>query len=270
MKPKKIKAIDFCEISEAASSVLAKNGNRLLLIAAIALSMIPFVAYSFLDTAFAAVLHPALVDQGSGTTVLLATLVFLVLTASFTVFLVLPLLLGILRMAWRMAEGDDVVLADLFSSFSTARTYRRSLGLSVSALLRIGLLVALVCLTCGIAISFFWGSITAGLLCGLIVLLEVAVGALLLLRQFPCLAIALYEDTPMRDARRIARHLTSRYRFGGILFFLHFVPRFLLGLLTLGIFLIWEVLPRMCVSYFLYCRKMNDMMIQSEEYKNHE
>lgn len=270
MKQKKKNEIDFRELSEEAGDVLAKNGNRLLLIATIALLMIPFVAYSFLDTSFAAVMQSALMREDSGAIIALATLVFFVLITAFTVFLVLPLLVGLLRMAWRMTEGEDVVLADLFSSFSSVKTYRRSLCLSAGALWRIGLLVAVVCLTCGIAVSFFERSVEVGLLCGLIVLLEVAVGALLLLRQFPCLAIALYEDTPMRNVRMIARHLMKRCRFCGILFYLHFVPHFLLGLLTLGIFLIWEVLPRMCISYFLYCRKINDMMIQSEEYKNHE
>ena len=270
MKPKNIKPPDFRELREEAGDVLAKDGNRLLLIEATVLSLVPFVTYPFLYTAFSAVLQPLLYNEAADWMVALVLVGFFLLLAALTVFLTLPLLLGVLRMAWRMTEGEEVVLADLFSSFSTAKTYRRSLHLSARTFWRLGLLVAVVCLTCGIAVSAFERTVAVGLLCGFVVLLEVAVGVTLLLRQFPCLAVAIYEDTPMRDARRIARNLTRRCCFGGLLFWLHFVPHLLLGLLTFGIFLIWEVLPRMCVSYFLYCRKINDMMIQSEEYKNHE
>lgn len=270
MKPKTIGSPDIREIREAAGGVLSKNGNRLLLIEALVLSLVPLVAYSFVHTAFAAVLQ-LLIEKGEADGIVaLVTVGFLLAMLSLTLFVTLPLLLGVLRMAWRMAEGHDVVLAELFSSFATAKTYRRSLRLSVGVFWRLGALIAVVGITCAATVAFFERLVVVGLLCGVVVLLEVAVGGMLLLRQFPCFAIAMYEDTPMRDARRIARNLTRRCRFGGILFFLHFVPHLLLGFVTFGIFLIWEVLPRMCVSYFLYCRKINDMMIQSEEYKNHE
>lgn len=265
MRQKNLEAPEFRPISEAAGRVLAKDGNRLLLIEAVVLSLVPFVAYPFLRTAFGALLQPFFVHEDTAWQVVLLTVVYLLGIVAWTLFLVLPLLLGILRMAWQMTEGQDTVLADLFSSFSDRKTYRLSLRLGAGVCWRLGLLLAVVAVTCRIAVAFFGGSLVAGLLCGVLVLLEVAVGAWLLLRQFFCLAVAIYGDVSVRDARKLSRHLSRRCRFGGLLFWLRFVPHLLLGLVTFGIFLIWEVLPRMCVSYFLYCRKINDMMIQSEE-----
>ena len=269
MHTRKVKAPDAFEIRAKAGEILAVRGNRLMLIEACVVLLITVMLYFVLYTSFGIVYEAVFADAEPWMSVLWSALYGLILFL-LTLFFTVPLFLGLLRMAWDMENGNETTLPRLFSSFESRKLYGRSLRLSFGAVWRVGLIAVTVALTYEVTRYFFAGSLFAGVLCGLAVLLEIFIGILLCLRRFPTLAVAMYEQTPLSQARRIARELTRLCPSGGVLFFLSFVPHILLGIATFGIFLIWEVLPRMCVSYFLYCRKMNEMIIRSEEYKKHE
>ena len=55
-----------------------------------------------------------------------------------------------------------------------------------------------------------------------------------------------------------ARSLGVRYGIG-------FYPRIVLSLLTLGVLLLADVLPRMLIAYFRLCNKLNEITTRSEE-----
>ena len=268
MQERKRKAPDVLELRARAGEILSVHGNRLMLIEAIVILLITVMLYSFGNTAFVLLLDAVVVSAPWAEPLLQAA--YWLLVTLFTLFFTLPLSLGLLRMSWDMEIGTETSLLRLFSSFSCGRTYLRSLRLSFGAVWRTLLIVIAVALTCNLTLYFFAGSLLAGILCGALVVVEIAVWSLLVLRRFPTLAVAMYEETPLPRARAIALQITRRCPMGGLKFFLRFLPQILLGLLTFGIFLIWEVLPRMCVTYFLYCRHMNETIIRSEEYKKHE
>ena len=119
--------------------------------------------------------------------------------------------------------------------------------------------------TCGAAGYFFPEELWAGFLCGVAVLIEILLWLFLVLRRFAVFAAAFYEDLSIRDARKIAKTIAKHNRFGGVRFFFAYLPRILLGILTFGVYLLWDVLPCMGVAYFSYCKQMNDMIIRSEE-----
>ena len=125
--------------------------------------------------------------------------------------------------------------------------------------------VLAVTATCGAAMYFFGGNLLAGILCGVAVLLEVFLWLFLVLRRFPVFAVAFDEELSIKDARRIAKEMARYDRLGGMRFFFAYLPRILLGLLTFGVYLLWDVLPCIGVAYFSYCKQMNDMIIGSEE-----
>ena len=269
MQKHRVKSPDAFDVRTKAGEILASRGNRLLLIEALIVFLIITPLYTTLYSAYDAICNGL---QQSLTPIQQSAILwtYVALTAILTLFFILPLLLGLLRMSWEMENGLETSLIRLFSSFQDRKAYGRALALSFGAFWRVGLVVLTVWLTCMLTLRFFSRSLLAGLLCGLAVLAETVIGFLLCMRHFPTLAIAMYEQMSLKDARAIAKSMTKVCPFGGALFFFSFVPQIVLGLLTFGIFLIWEVLPRMCVSYFLYCKEMNEMIIRSEEYKKHE
>ena len=86
----------------------------------------------------------------------------------------------------------------------------------------------------------------------------------MLFRDFSLMAEVLVSDLSVKEARKAVRKRRPR---GGVRFAIGFLPWILLGILTLGVMLLWEVLPSMAVAYFRYCRQLkeNGLNIDSEE-----
>ena len=49
-------------------------------------------------------------------------------------------------------------------------------------------------------------------------------------------------------------------------FIISFLPSILLGILTLGIYLVWETLPKMAISYFCYVGQI-DLQYVADDYE---
>ena len=264
MRSNTIKCPDLSVLRADADRLLATNGNRLVLIEAIVVLLVTVMPYVMLWSTYEILLQGLFANTEDAVELLLSVGCW-ILTVLLSLLFTCPLLIGFLRMSWDIEVGGETLLSRLFSSFMSRGTYLRAISLSVGFLWRVALIAGVVAVTCLGTRHFFAGSLLAGVLCGLAVLTELILGICLCLRYFPTLAVAMYEETPLPRAREIARKMMCRCPRAGVWFFLYFIPHILLGLLTFGIFLIWEVMPRMCVTYFLYCRKMNEMMIRSEE-----
>ncbi len=246
----------------AAGDALARDGRRLVLIEAIVVTCIMVGVFVMLYQVFS--VHGILFPM-TEIEILLFYTVYYLLVCGLVLFVTLPLLLGLLRLSGRVEEDETPVLAELFYYFSSGRLYRRALSLSFGGFWRMLCVVLAVAATCGATVYFFPGELLAGFLCGVAVLIEILVWLLLVLRGFSVFAVAFYDEVPLREARAMARTLVKGDRFGGLRFLFACLPRILLGLLTFGVYLLWDVLPRMGVAYFSYCKQMNDMIIRSEE-----
>lgn len=257
---------DFASAYREAGQILGSNGNRLLLIEAILISLLTVLLYVFLCDTYVILLGYWMYGTDLWLSVVLSVLLG-VLISLLTLFFTIPLLIGLFGLAGDVEQGRACVLADLFSPFSSAKTYRRALALSWGAFWRLGLTVLAVSLTCHVGVLFFEGSLLAGLICGVAVAVEILVGLWLCGKCFSSLSVAHSSDVPIKDAREYAKGIWRMCRTGGAIFVLNLLPRILLGLLTLGVLLLWDTLPRMLVAYFRYCRYMNEMIIRSEEYK---
>ena len=161
------------------------------------------------------------------------------------------------------------MLAELFAPFGNRALYSRILALSYGWLWRLVVLLCVIAATCHASSALFDARPLPGVLCGIAVSFEILLGALWLFRSFSVTSVVIGKEMPLAAAKKAARAASRLCPTGGIRFLLSMIPHLLLGLLTFGIFLIWEVLPRMCVAYFLYCNNLSENIDhQSEEYKN--
>lgn len=257
---------DFFEIGREAKAILARHENRLTLMLAILVTLAMCGVYITFGSAYWLLLG---VLATTTLTLFLASLLFAVLICLLTLLFALPLAVGLFWMAGKMAHGEEVTLAALFEPFGSRRAYVRALGLSWGAFWRFGLTAFTVYLTCTVSLSLFEGSLLAGIVCGVLVVAEVALGLLLITRNFTVLATVSARDISAKEARMLVRNGYGRR--GGIVFFVGFLPWLLPGICTFGILLLWDTLPRMLITYFRYSDAINQMtIIQSEEYTNHE
>ena len=190
---------------------------------------------------------------------------FLIAAVLITWMLTLPYLLGILKLACMIGREEDASLADVFSSFASLRAYGKELWLSFNIIWKLWLIFDLAAGICYLTAKLAPGNLLAAIVAALLVICEVLLGFVLCLLRFPHLYAALREDESQRAARAHAREMARACPTGGVMFFLGYVPWICLGVLSVGIFLLADVLPRMCVSYFRYCDMINESMTRSEE-----
>ncbi|MBQ8432880.1 MAG: hypothetical protein IJX28_08365 [Clostridia bacterium] len=175
-------------------------------------------------------------------------------------FLALPLLHGILELSLAMVEGKDAPLSLIFRPFSGARRYRRCLRSSFALLWRGALTVMAVTATYSLVSTLFAGNLAAGVICAVLILGELFLGFWLCVGLFP-LFYCTVEDgrMPWRSARAAAVKLRRAFPLCGFRFFGGFLPRILLGCCTLGILLLADTLPMMCLTYTVECKKMSEI-----------
>lgn len=265
MKPKS-NSPSFAETWRQAGTVLSKHENRLTLIEAILVTFVVAMLYGTLQSVTALIIAPFEGEETLSALILGLVVigVYFLLILLVTLFLTLPLVFGILTMASRAARGEEITLSMLFSPFSAGRRYARALGFSWAFLWRLSLFSLVAALTWSISIAFLGKAIWVWLLCGLLTALETVLFFWLSARRFFALAALIEADVPLRRAKRMVRGLPNVR--GQLIFLVRFVPWILLGLVTVGILLLWDTLPRMAVMYFCYATRINEMnMIRSEE-----
>ena len=179
---------------------------------------------------------------------------------------ILPLLWGVLQLAGQVERGASPVLADVFSPFTDKESYRRAVWLSFGLLWRALGTLGITLLTYEALLRYAGGSLLWGTVGGILIVLELTLGVALLIGWFPTAAVALWErELSPAEIRVQASRMRRAHPFAGFYFFFGFLPWICLGILTVGIFLLADVLPRMSVGYFRYCNFMTDSLIRMEE-----
>ncbi len=232
-----------------AGELLSQNANRLLLWKATLILLLPVGAYFCFGYLFAVLLMPLSEDS-----VWIPVLLFLwgVTVSLFSMLVMLPLLQGLLQLARRICLEEEVALAELFRSFSGVRIYLRAVGrasLTVLRLLGLALPLLLLELLC---FAWFqdamWVQVLLRSLEGILLLL----GLLLWSRRFYMPHLSALPSSLSHSAKRTVSNRASVPAVQmSLRFFLGYAPTLLLGLLTLGILLLADTLPRMLLSYEL-------------------
>ncbi len=237
--------IDFTAVRKNASLLLSQKGNRLLLVEALLICMLLVPMYGILDVILF-YLHIPLISA--------RMLLLMVLTFFFAV----PLLLGMFFLAEQLRIGEQPVLVDLFHYFSSHTLYRRSVWYGATTFFPWVLLTLLCGLTYTVLFAAFMtlegGSVLVAILCGCVVALEVIFGTLLCLRRFPVIfALLRYENLSYKSAVKQIKPCTPFATVFGLRFFFCFLPQILLGICTVGVFLLADTIPRMLFTYVCSC-----------------
>ena len=236
------------------AETLARDGNRLQLVMAIMILLVAVLLYAVLQYA-SYLLAGALGERFGEETSFVILGVYQILWIAVTLFLVLPSVMGFYDLAGRMSRGEDTVLADMLSPFSERKRYARALSLSWGVLWRIGLAILAIVIT---VYAMAWISEDAwglGLLLIALIVMEVLLGLRALRRFFWMPYLVLEEGMSAKTARREIRTMKARGKRAERIFGRGWFWWLVLGFLSVGLLLLWEVLPRMTVAYFDYCRE---------------
>ena len=259
MRQRKVEGMNFRLLFQNAGEVLARDANRLKLAEAAMICLTPLTLYLILASVSQTVVLPLLAPDRA--LYALGVIGFWILMFLLSLFFTFPLLCGLLWMACGMEAGEEMTLADLFWAFRGGESYRRALRISAVALCKLSVLLLaewallsslrqtgsmvlfwLLCIPCALAVAvllFYW-------FCG----------------GFLHAYAVLCPSPTVARMRPYARSVGTRYWVG-------YLPWLALSLLTFCILLLADVLPRMLISYFRLCRKLNEMTTNPED-ENHE
>ncbi len=251
----------FSRANREAGALLTQRNNRFLLMQAWILALLLLPLYVLLQNTCALLRQMADTSFG-GWYALGVDLLWGVLVAAFTLFVTLPYLLGILHLAGGMVRGESLVLSDVFAPFASGRGYRRALGMSFGVFWRLWLVWMVADSTWYFLMWLLRDASFALAIAVPAVILEVLFGILLCLCSFPMLFLR------MQGVGKPTTTEGWRASKAGVRFFLGYLPHLALGILTVGILLLSDALPRMCISYVCYCKQIIDGSIGSEELKN--
>lgn len=248
MKQKMPSADSRFDLRRDVTAILARDGNRLRFVSAILIVATASLPYLLLLQLVGVLLSldgvtdsgAALIGSGAA-----ALLFFL------TVFLTLPLASGLFYLAERMEEGEETVLADVFYAFSGRAAYRRALRAGLCWALPLAVLIAV---PQGMIAGLAGGAGNRILRLVLVALAAVAADFLLfvlLLGGFGRIFKTFRRDRGQSCTGRSARRV-------GLWYWGNFLPYLILSVLSLLIYLLADVLPRMLISYFRLWRMLTD------------
>lgn len=259
MRQKRVEGMNFRLLHREAGEVLAQDANRLKLIEAAMICLTPLTLYLLLTSTWRTVLLPMLVPGSAAYAA--CAIGFWSLLLLLTQFFTFPLLCGLLGMSAAMEAGEQTDLTELFAPFRSGGSYRRALRISFCVLWRLCVLLLAEC-----AVLLVLRQLENRLLILLLGIPAMLAVAVLLFWWF-CggflhAYLVLCRPAAAERMRPYARSVGLRY-WGG------YLPWLALSLLTFCILLLADVLPRMLISYFRLCRKLNEMTTNPED-KNHE
>ncbi len=253
MKQKRVCGLDFRRLWMESGEVLDENANRLTLILALMVAACPLPLYLSVLSVVRLLLFPLLSERE-----LLGTLIAALCVLALSLFITLPLWMGLLGLAKKAEAGESVPLTEIFCAFSDGKAYGISLKYAYSVLWRVTVLIAAEWGVTVLLNTFFQGTALEYLVGIPLYLTVFAVWLFAILRRFltPYFAWHIPNDAPRMCP--YARSVGIRYCSG-------FFPWIVLSLITLGILLLADTLPRMLIAYFRLCRKLNEFTTKSEE-----
>ena len=249
-------ALNGYRIRREAACVLRESGTRLMLAEAAMLTVVPLILPFLLSSALQLAFYP-LMMTGTWAQVLIR-LGGALLGGGELLFLAFPLMTGLFGMAARIEAGEETSLSDLFCPFGSRSSYGRALLLSADFFWKICLSALAVWVS--FVLVRLWGAArpTSLLLGGGVILLVLACSLLLLLSGFGAsfthLGVSIGQRARLRGRIRM-----------GLGFFFGYMPSILLSILSIGVLLPADTLPRMLLGYFRYCRRWNEWTIRSED-----
>lgn len=213
-----------------AGKCLRESGGRLLLIEALLLLLLLLpvyfavsgVALIFLELVGAGMLGVALIS-GAAAIVLLA----------YSFFVGVPMVLGLLFIAHSLSLGREASLSELFLAFSSRARYKAALLEGRALFAGCALIYFLVSLLYLVLYPFLMSADVYRYLFAALVLAVLLLGYLFLPMTF-------------HGIRRTTGRRGGAIR--GLILRLRFLPMILLGVATLGILLLCDVLPRLLVA----------------------
>ena len=170
-----------------------------------------------------------------------------------TLFVTLPLVFGVLGMARDVEQGKAVVLPDVFASFTSRKRYGRALWHSWCFLWLPAVIGFVMWASFELVDTLIVNSGLAMLLRIAIGFLEGVLGLALLLLRFCKTAVLLDGASEESKKSKPTRRLLY-----GVHFCASYFLRIMLGILSIGILLLMDVIPEMLISYFQYYKMIND------------
>jgi len=238
--------------------ILARDGNRLLLIEAQSILLLVIAAYVLATYAISLVLfmhHDAELIAGA------VSIALAVIVPLLGGFFVLPLVFGLFYMAQRMIDGVPCTPADLFFAFRSRKSYSLAMWGTFDVFV-IGMVLYLGVCSIGIWAPAILtdARILAALILLALLILAVA-SAPFYTRVYdalcPCVVV---HPTPLCRARRALRLLVGH------------LPGILLGLLTVGVTLVADAIPRILISRLIdaddACTLAYDSILEDELYES--
>lgn len=230
---------DWRAMRQQVTVLLAQNSNRIHLILAqliLAAFFLPYLLLLQLEDLAFVVAEPAVAGLIGVGIQLLGALFFFLVT--------LPLISGLLFLAERMEAEEPTALSNLFYAFSSPRMYIKGIRIGAFAVLPLALPALASYLVTALLSAFAADSAVRWTLVALCaVFVAFAVYFALLGCFFTPYAII------RNDRRRLPQPYSNGIRFVG-----RFLPQLLLAVLTLMIYWIADLLPRMLLTYFRICR----------------
>lgn len=235
---------NFSALRFDAGEILAQSGNRLLFVGAQAIIVFSGATLLLLSYVLSLFLSTLGSFWGAFLAEAVAVLVLLIL---FTCILS-PLCYGFFFMAKRAVEGKRCEITDLFYAFRSGCCYLRSVlalaGTVLAGAVSLALLMLLEALTpqlLGVVTPFVPFSLIG-------ILVWWALASLFYTRTY---AVISSEDLARP---RISTRVSRSIRFWG-----GFLPWILLGILSVGVLLILDVIPRMVIARVLDCKELCPM-----------
>lgn len=243
-----------------ASSLLANDGNRFLLILASLVVLASTILYVLTDTAR---YYLTYAFGGDHSAYITNAVIFTALNFLLTLFFILPIGFGLLVIAARIHRGESAVVGDVLFALADKENYKRVLRLSFGALWKLAAFLAVVHLTTrALTWEYSFGTL---LLQVLLIGAEAFLFLLLCSRRFFVPFWMLGKGCSYRDAVRMSRAMAKRDHLGATRYVLDYLPWLLLSFLTIGILFFADTLPRMLTSYFEYSQSNYEMITRSEE-----
>ncbi len=245
MKQKTLSAETWRELWRDTTAILSRDGNRLRLISATLIVATAALPYLLLLQLAGLLLSLDGLTAGGAALISGGVAVLLFLR---TLFLTLPLASGLFYLAERMEADEETALADVFHAFTSGAAYRSALRVGLCLALPLAALYAAPRVTVAVLAGFAGQQLLRWVLVALAAVAADCLLIFLLLGGFRWI-FAVFRRGNGQTCAGSARR-------AGAWYWGHFLPHLILSVLSVLIYLLADILPRMLISYFRLWRML--------------